>query len=124
MELQTRKQYVKKFVWSVALYGSEAWTIGKVDQKRLEAFETWCWMRLLSIKWTDKIRNEIHIQKNIQSIQKNRRRADLMEQHREKKNQMYRPHLETQWTREEYNRRKNRGEKSQEEGQGTNTSDK
>jgi hypothetical protein len=42
----------------VALYGSEAWTIGKVDQKRLEAFETWCWRRLLKIKWTDEIRNE------------------------------------------------------------------
>ena len=55
---QTRKQYVKSFVWSVALYGSEAWTIGKVDQKRLEAFETWCWRRMLKIKWTDKIRNE------------------------------------------------------------------
>jgi hypothetical protein len=49
---------VKTFLWSVALYGSEAWTIGKVDQKRLEAFERWCWRRLLKIKWTDKIRNE------------------------------------------------------------------
>jgi hypothetical protein len=50
IELQTRKQYVKTFLWSGALYGSEAWTIGKVDQKRLEAFETWCWRRLLKIK--------------------------------------------------------------------------
>jgi hypothetical protein len=58
IELHTRKQYVKNFVWSVALYGSEAWTIGKIDQKRLEAFETWCWRRMLKIKWTDKMRNE------------------------------------------------------------------
>jgi hypothetical protein len=42
----------------VALYGSEGWTIGNIDQKRLEAFETWCWRRILKIKWTDKIRNE------------------------------------------------------------------
>jgi hypothetical protein len=31
-------------------YGSEAWTIGKMDQKRKEAFETWCWRRMLKIK--------------------------------------------------------------------------
>jgi hypothetical protein len=35
IELQTRKQYAKTFVWSAALYGSEAWTMGKVDQKRV-----------------------------------------------------------------------------------------
>jgi hypothetical protein len=58
IELQTRKQYVKTFVWSVALYGSKAWTIRKIDQKRLEALETWCWRRMLKSKWTDKIRNE------------------------------------------------------------------
>jgi hypothetical protein len=43
---------------TLSLYGSEAWTVGKVDQKGLEAFETWCWRRMLKIKWTDKIRNE------------------------------------------------------------------
>jgi hypothetical protein len=42
MELQTRKQYIKTVLWSIGLYGSEAWTIGKVDQKRLEAFKIWC----------------------------------------------------------------------------------
>jgi hypothetical protein len=36
----------------------EAWTIGKTDQKRIEAFETWCWRRVLKIKWTEKVRNE------------------------------------------------------------------
>jgi hypothetical protein len=40
--------------------GSEAWSIRKIDQKRLEAFETWCWRRILKIKWTDKLRNEEH----------------------------------------------------------------
>jgi hypothetical protein len=53
--LQTRKQYVKTFIWSMALYGSEAWTIGKIDQKKLKAFKTWSWRRILKIKWTDKI---------------------------------------------------------------------
>jgi hypothetical protein len=58
IELQPRKQYIKTFAWSKALYGSEAWTTGKIDQKRLEAFETWCWRRMLKIKWMDKIRND------------------------------------------------------------------
>jgi hypothetical protein len=44
--------------WRVVLYGSEASAIGKIDQKRLEAFETWCWRRMLKIKRTDKISNE------------------------------------------------------------------
>jgi hypothetical protein len=54
--LQTRKQYVKTFVWSVALYGSEA--CGKKEQKRLKALKTWSWRRMLKIKWTDKIWSE------------------------------------------------------------------
>jgi hypothetical protein len=42
----------------VALYVSEAWIIGKMDQKRTETFETWCWRWMLKIKWTEKVRNE------------------------------------------------------------------
>jgi hypothetical protein len=49
--------------------------------------------------------------KERRSIQKNRRKVDAMEQHREKKNQMDWPYFETQRTREEYNRRKNRGKR-------------
>jgi hypothetical protein len=40
IRLEIRKHYVKTFVWAVALYGSEAWTIGNTDQKRMEAFES------------------------------------------------------------------------------------
>jgi hypothetical protein len=58
IRLETRKQYVKTFVWAVALYKSYAWTIGKTDRKRIEAFDTWCWRRVLKIKWTEMMRNE------------------------------------------------------------------
>jgi hypothetical protein len=58
IRLETRKQYVKTFVWAVALHRSEAWTIGKTNQKRIEAFETWCCRRVLKIKWMEKVRNE------------------------------------------------------------------
>jgi hypothetical protein len=49
---------VKTFVQVVALYGSEAWIIGKSVQKRIEAFETRCWRMMLRMKWTEKVGNE------------------------------------------------------------------
>jgi hypothetical protein len=42
----------------VALYGPEAWTIGKANRTKLEAFETSCWRRMLQIKWMEEIINE------------------------------------------------------------------
>jgi hypothetical protein len=44
--------------YSIALYGAETWTLGKVDQKYLESFEMWCWRRMEKISWTDRVRNE------------------------------------------------------------------
>ena len=38
-----RKRLVKCYVWSVALYGAETWTLRKEDEKKLEAFEMWVW---------------------------------------------------------------------------------
>ena len=40
------------------MYGCETWTIGKAERKRLEAFEMWCYRRMMNIKWMDKITNE------------------------------------------------------------------
>ena len=45
-------------IWSTALYGTETWTLGAVDQKLLESFEMWCWRRMEKISWMDKVRNE------------------------------------------------------------------
>jgi ppGpp synthetase/RelA/SpoT-type nucleotidyltranferase len=41
------------------LYGSETWTLRKIDQKYLESFEIWCWRRMEKISWTDRVRNEV-----------------------------------------------------------------
>jgi len=49
---------VKCYVWSIALYGAETWTLQAVDQKHLESFEMWCWRRTEKISWTDHVRNE------------------------------------------------------------------
>ena len=56
--LELRKKLVNCYVWSIALYGAETWTLRAVDQKHLESFELWCWRRMEKISWTDHVRNE------------------------------------------------------------------
>ena len=58
ININVRKSFLKVFVWSVALYGSETWTINSVDKKRIEAFEMWCYRRMLKIRWVDRVTNE------------------------------------------------------------------
>ena len=58
ISLTTRTRAVKTFAWSVLLYGSETWTISKVMENRLEAFEMWCWRRVLKISWTERKTNQ------------------------------------------------------------------
>ncbi|KAJ4428339.1 hypothetical protein ANN_24358 [Periplaneta americana] len=59
LEKELRKRLVKCFVWSVALYGAETWTLRRSEEKRIEAFEMWVWTRMERVKWTDRIRNEV-----------------------------------------------------------------
>ena len=49
---------VQCYIWGIALYGAETWTLRAVDQKHLENFEMWCWRRMGKISWTDHVRNE------------------------------------------------------------------
>ena len=49
---------VKCYVWSMALYGAETWTLRATDQKRLKSFEMRCWRRMEKISWTNHVRNE------------------------------------------------------------------
>ena len=58
LDLELRKKLVKCYVWSIALYGAETWTLRAMDQKHLESFEMWCWRRMERISWTDRVRNE------------------------------------------------------------------
>jgi hypothetical protein len=57
-DLELRKKLVKCYIWSIALYGAETWTLRAVDQKHLESFEMWCWRRMKKISWTDHVRNK------------------------------------------------------------------
>jgi len=58
LDLKLRTKLGKCYIWSIALYGAETWTIRAVDQKNLENFEMWCWRRMEKISWTDHVRNE------------------------------------------------------------------
>jgi len=51
-------QLMKCYVWSIALYGAETWTLRATDQKHLESLEMWCWRGIEKISWTDHVRNE------------------------------------------------------------------
>ena len=47
--LSTKVHLVKAMVFPVVMYGSESWTIKKAERKRIDAFELWCWRRLLRV---------------------------------------------------------------------------
>ena len=50
--LSTKVRLVKAMVFPVVMYGCESWTIKKADHQRIDAFELWCWRRLLRVPWT------------------------------------------------------------------------
>ena len=49
---------VKAMVFLVVMYGSESWTIKKAERRRIDAFELWCWRRLLRVPWTARRSNQ------------------------------------------------------------------
>ena len=49
---------VKAMVFPVVMYGCESWTIKKAEHKRIDAFELWCWRRLLKVPWTARRSNQ------------------------------------------------------------------
>ena len=56
--LPTKVRLVKAMVFPVVMYGCESWTIKKAERKRIDAFELWCWRRLLRIPWTERRSNQ------------------------------------------------------------------
>ena len=56
--LPTKVHLVKAMVFSVVMYGYDSWTIKKAEHQRTEAFELWCWRRLLRVPWTARRSNQ------------------------------------------------------------------
>ena len=52
--LPTNVRLVKAMVFPVVMYGCESWTVKKAERQRIDAFELWCWRRLLRVPWTAK----------------------------------------------------------------------
>ena len=57
LQIKIRKLFIKTYVWSVALYGSESWTLSTLDKKRIEAFEMWTWRKIMKISWRERKSN-------------------------------------------------------------------
>ena len=62
--LSTKVHLVKAMVFPVVMYGCESWTIKKAECQRIDAFELWCWRRLLRVPWTAR-RSNLSILKEI-----------------------------------------------------------
>ena len=58
MTLPTKLCLVKAIVFPVVMYGCESWTVKKAERQRIDAFEPWCWRRLLRVPWTARRSNQ------------------------------------------------------------------
>ena len=60
ISLPTKVHLVKAMGFPVVMYGYESWTVKKAERQRIDAFELWCWRRLLRVPWTVRISNQFH----------------------------------------------------------------
>ena len=61
--LLTKVCQVKARVFPAVMYGCESWTINKAERRRIDAFELWCWRRLLRVPWTARRSNQLILKK-------------------------------------------------------------
>ena len=58
INLQIKVHLVKTMVFHIVMYGCESWTVKKAERLRIDAFEVWCWRRLLRVPWTARRSNQ------------------------------------------------------------------
>ena len=58
INLPTKVHLVKAMIFPVVMYGCESWTVKKAEHRRIDAFELWCWRRLLTVPWTARRSNQ------------------------------------------------------------------
>ena len=56
--LRTKVHIIKAMVFPVVMYGRESWTMKKTERRKIDAFDLWCWRRLLRVPWTARISNQ------------------------------------------------------------------
>ena len=57
-DFANKGRLVKAMVFPIVMYGCESWTVKKAEHRRIDAFELWCWKRLLRVPWTARISNQ------------------------------------------------------------------
>ena len=62
--LPTKVRLVKAMVFPVVMYGCESWTVKKAERRRIDAFELWCWRRLLRVSWPARGSNQSILRKS------------------------------------------------------------
>ena len=68
ISLLTKVHVVKAMVFPIVMYGCESWTIKKAERRRIDAFELWCWRRLLRVPWTARRSNQSILKKLVLNI--------------------------------------------------------
>ena len=68
ISLPTKVCLVKAMVFPVVMYGCESWTIKKAECRRSDAFELWCWRRLLRVPWTAKRSNQSILRRSVLGV--------------------------------------------------------
>ena len=66
--LPTKVRLVKAMVFPVVMYGCESWTIKKAERRRIDAFELWCWRRLLRVPWTARRSNQSILKRSVLGV--------------------------------------------------------
>ena len=66
--LPTKVHLVKAMVFPVVMYGCESWTVKKAEHQRTDAFELWCWRRLLRVPWTVRRSNQAILKESVLNI--------------------------------------------------------
>ena len=67
--LPAKARLVKAMVFPMVMYGCESWTIKKAELRRIDAFELWCWRRLLRVPWTARRSNQSILRKSVLGVQ-------------------------------------------------------
>ena len=66
--LSRKVRLVKAMVFPVVMYGCESWTIKKAERQRIDAFELWCWRRLLRVPWTARRSNQSILKRSVLGV--------------------------------------------------------
>ena len=66
--LPTKVRLVKAMVFPVVMYGCESWTLKKAERQRIDAFELWCWIRLLRVPWTARRSNQSILKRSVLGV--------------------------------------------------------